>query len=304
MGVKFTTWLSASKLPCACAGTANIIICTIYGYTIQGQLTATVEATTCSGCSGYEYTVTYDSDDLPSGVESLATSAITGILCEGCVTDWVREEIQKGAINPDGWLDPFEEWVYDSATTISVPDGATLRYSKGDKIKLTQGGVLKYFYIVDVADDLLTILGGSDYTLLNADIEDNYYSHVASPVGFPQIFNWDPTYTGFSVDPELTCTFSLQGRRMALTVGISDGGVGGTSNSTQFKLTAPAPAADDANPHYVGAGQGHDAGGYEGGVFAEIVAGSNLVVLSLDGGATGWTNSGVKDATFQLGYDI
>jgi hypothetical protein len=83
----------------------------------------------------------------------------------------------------DGWLDPIETWTYASASTITVPSGAASKYSVGDKIKLTQTTV-KYFYVTAVADTLLTVTGGSDYTVANAAITSNYYSH-SNPVGFP-----------------------------------------------------------------------------------------------------------------------
>ena len=92
----------------------------------------------------------------------------------------------------DGWVNSDETWTYASTTTITVPSGATAKYQKGDKIKLTQTTV-KYFYIIGVADTVLTITGGSDYTLTDATITDNYYSKVENPQGFPNSFNYTPT---------------------------------------------------------------------------------------------------------------
>lgn len=84
----------------------------------------------------------------------------------------------------DGWKLAAETWAYASATTITVPSGAASKYSIGDKIKLTQTTV-KYFYITAVADTVLTVTGGTDYTVANATISANYYSKDQSPVGFP-----------------------------------------------------------------------------------------------------------------------
>lgn len=96
----------------------------------------------------------------------------------------------NGALSPffnllSGWAPANETWEYASATTITVPSGATSRYQKGDKIRLKQGGGYKYFYIVSVADKLLTVTGGSDYTVANAAITDNYYSKAMNPQGWP-----------------------------------------------------------------------------------------------------------------------
>ena len=98
----------------------------------------------------------------------------------------------------DGWVGANGTWTYASATTITVPSGATSIYSEGDKIKLTQTTV-KYFYVVGVADTLLTVTGGSDYTVADAAISSNYYSKVATPVGFPQWFNFTPVWTNLTI---------------------------------------------------------------------------------------------------------
>lgn len=102
----------------------------------------------------------------------------------------------------DGWTIANETWAYASATTITVPAGAASKYGKGDKIKLTQTTV-KYFYIVGVADTVLTVTGGTDYTVANAAISANYYSKIANPQGFPGFFNWTPTitYAAGTTDP-------------------------------------------------------------------------------------------------------
>ena len=95
----------------------------------------------------------------------------------------------------DGWTSANETWTYASASTITVPSGAVSKYAKGDKIKLTQTTV-KYFYIVGVADTVLTVTGGSDYTVADAAISANYYSHASSPIGFPGSFAYTPVMIG------------------------------------------------------------------------------------------------------------
>lgn len=104
-----------------------------------------------------------------------------------------RNQIDTNFIN--GWIDANETWTYASASTITVPTGAASRYAKGDKIKLTQTTV-KYFYVVGVADTVLTVTGGSDYTVANAAITANYYSHASSPIGFPVVLNFSSTVNG------------------------------------------------------------------------------------------------------------
>ena len=130
----------------------------------------------------------------------------------------------------DGWISANETWTYASASTITVPSGAASKYAIGDKIKLTQTTV-KYFYIVGVADTLLTIMGGNDYTLTNATISDNYYSHQQSPIGFHNILTYTPTYTPesgtYTSIRNLDRYFSLNGK-MVTVVCAFDGTCSGT----------------------------------------------------------------------------
>lgn len=116
-----------------------------------------------------------------------------------------------------GWIKVSGSWSYASATTINVPSGATSIYQKGDKIRIKQGGSYKYFTIVTVATSLLTVTGGTDYTVANAGITDMYYSKSASPIGFPDFFNYTPIWDANSgVNPAigngtLTGMFRVEG---------------------------------------------------------------------------------------------
>lgn len=91
MSTKLVTWISTNCLPCACKGTVNVIICTIFNQTVPGQI---IESSSTSGCeaSGWKYQIQYDSDDLPEGVTALATTDIAGVACEGCLTTWIEEQ--------------------------------------------------------------------------------------------------------------------------------------------------------------------------------------------------------------------
>lgn len=107
-------------------------------------------------------------------------------------------DLSVKASNFDGWVTVTDSWTYSSATTITVPSDATTKYSVGDKIRITNGG-LKYFYITAVAATTLTITGGTDYTLTNVAISAISYSKVVSPLNFPQWFNYTPTWTNLTV---------------------------------------------------------------------------------------------------------
>lgn len=93
----------------------------------------------------------------------------------------------------DGWWDANETWTYASGSgtnvgtfTIAGVDRTT-KYQAGDRIKFTQTTV-KYALITKVAyasDTTITIYLGTDYTIANAAISSNYFSHIKAPFGFP-----------------------------------------------------------------------------------------------------------------------
>ena len=111
----------------------------------------------------------------------------------------------------DGWIPVSDTWTYKTATTITVPSGAASIYKVGMGIRLTQSSTVKYFYIVKVENTLLTITGGSDYTLADATISAVSYTNTpATAIGFPNTFSYTPTvtYAGGSTDPtSITTTF-------------------------------------------------------------------------------------------------
>jgi len=143
-----------------------------------------------------------------------------------------------------GWSYANETWTYASATTITVPAGAVSKYKKGDKIKLTQTTV-KYFYIIGVADTLLTITGGSGYTLTNATISANYYSHNLNPIGFPAYFNYVPTPSGLTIgDGTMSAIFTVVDGIVNVAIQFN---LGSTSAVTgNITLSPPITAIKDA----------------------------------------------------------
>jgi len=89
-----------------------------------------------------------------------------------------------------GWIPVSDTWTYASATTITVPSGATNIYSVGDKFKLTANSVVLQGYIVKVENTKLTVVGDA---LTNYTFSNISYSKTATPQGFPHWFSWTPT---------------------------------------------------------------------------------------------------------------
>lgn len=136
----------------------------------------------------------------------------------------------------DGWQQSNETWTYASATTITVPTGAAFKYAVGDKIRFIQSGSTKFMYVTGVADTLLTVNGGTDYTVANASIGSPCYSKRVSPVGFPGWFNYTPTWTNLTTTSATQASkFSMDGHtvtyRLFLPWGASTSISGGVSVS-------------------------------------------------------------------------
>lgn len=203
---------------------------------------------------------------------------------------------------PDGWYSiPDAGWTYLTANTITVPAGALLRFAKGDKLKLTNPTV-KYLYVIDVADTVLTVQAGSDYAMSNNDITDVFVSKDLSPVGFPSSFNFNTTYSGFSVNPVQTRQIGLIGRKARVDVDTT--GSVGTSNATNYTMTTVIPAEAGGTAFKTGGHQGYDNGAYQQNIFASIPAGSSVITLLPLGASTPWTAAGDKSVNFFLEYYI
>jgi hypothetical protein len=156
---------------------------------------------------------------------------------------------QAGAIPSNGWIEVSDSWSYASANTITVPSDATNIYNKGFVLRLKQGGDYKYFYITGVASTLLTVTGGSNYTVANAAITDIAYSLARNAIGFPVTFNlaaptWDTTTidngTGGQQPTAGSQYFSVDGDKIELSVVL--GGSGAVKNGTASLIAFAIPA--------------------------------------------------------------
>jgi len=177
--------------------------------------------------TGVSGTAVLDEDDL-------ATDSNTQVATQQSIKAYV----DSSATAASGWTDPADTWTYASATTITVAAGAAAIYTKGDRIRLTQTTV-KYWVIAAVADTLLTIIETDDYTLANAAISANYYSHADKPVGFPSRFSWTTTYGGFSADPTGKIEYTVSGGRVFIEL-MSGANI---SNATTFTCIVPVAEA-------------------------------------------------------------
>jgi hypothetical protein len=105
MALQQVEWTSCIKLGCLNCLPADVILCITPGLVrahdceTEGQVTtfpwstilAQVVNYTKSGCR-YRYGISYDDSQLIDGA-LLAYVDILGVICEGCLTSWVREQV-------------------------------------------------------------------------------------------------------------------------------------------------------------------------------------------------------------------
>lgn len=146
----------------------------------------------------------------------------------------------------NGWITVDEIWAYASATTITVPTDATGRFQVGDKLRL-DNTTTKYFYVTGVAATVLTVTGGTDYTVANAAITNVFVSRDERPFGFPEYFNYTPTTSAsgsmtWSTSISIAyAKFAMKGKTVFVEASIS--GTTAGSASTELRFTLPITAA-------------------------------------------------------------
>lgn len=200
--------------------------------------------------------------------------------------------------NWDGWIESEDTWTYASATTFTISGvDRTAMFPKGTKLKLTQT-TAKYFYVVASAfstDTTITVTGGSDYSLANAAITSPYYSYASSPQGFPQWFNYIPTWTAEPTNPVLGSStlvgrFSLNGQICTVRFGltITTGGAF-SAGSGLYRWAIPIAAA--AGIGSFGIGKVFDAGTEDFAARVEILASGTYMLMAIPKTSLAVTNS-------------
>jgi len=154
----------------------------------------------------------------------------------------------------DGWVDDSADtWTYASFTagppavgTFTVRGDRTAELTVGTRIKLTQTTV-KYFVVsadpvFGGVNTTVTVTAGTDYTLANAAISNNFHSYMVTPQGYPGWFNCGVNAQGFSALTANVAQFAVNGRTCFVSPDIL-----GTSNATTFTWTAPLAAQGPVN---------------------------------------------------------
>lgn len=209
----------------------------------------------------------------------------------------------------DGWIPSGDSWAYASTSTITVPSGAASLYQKGDRIKFTQTTV-KYFVIVAVADTVLTLFGGTDYTVANAAISAISYSHKENPLGYPDWFACAaPTYTVSNIDDGAggqPTTNKCRARVSGKTAFVSLQGNGTkatTNNFFDFQMTTFPPILTSSynSRHCIG-GAHLNINSVESSVNVFFFGGDSHIYIVRDANMT--DNHTIADFSINVNYEI
>lgn len=203
----------------------------------------------------------------------------------------------------DGWyaIDTNETWTYSSVTgiqgTITVPSNALNRYQKGDKIRIVQGGVTKYFYIIAVTSTTITVTGGTDFTLTNVAISSIFISRIENPFGFPPSFAYTPATQSFTLgNGTLLGRFKLQSNlcyvQMALKFGSTSSlTVGQISFGSVPILASTVGSSDSSLNRQFFIGGYHDVGSNLYAVSSYIAGDGTTLTIPQLHGSSGITNN-------------
>lgn len=205
----------------------------------------------------------------------------------------------------DGWIPINIAPVYVSATSIRFENiNLSGAFPVGTKIKFTQTTV-KYFYVIKASysggHTVLTVTGGSDYTVANAAISGFAYAHGLAK-GFPEWFAYSvtagahvgslgthTTYGMFNIIKN-TCFFYTH-------VAITSNGTATVGIYLTYPLTPTA--AGYRREHFSGASYNSLSGGINFSVVGHIgFSAGNFSVYKYDGTHPGLNSSVVSISGF------
>jgi len=190
------------------------------------------------------------------------------------ITAKAADSAKLGGVNASdllsGWI-PASGWKIYQTNWVNNVTGAQTLYSVGDKIKFTEGGSTKYFYVVSApTPDSLKLVGDTTVGAAGTALTNIYYSHATSPVGFPQWFDYTPilTVSGGTAPTysEFVNRYCMVGKMVTVTghwYNTSGGTAGAGTNP--IITTLPITAAD--RDYFTGSGFMYQVGGLTTGIF-------------------------------------
>lgn len=177
----------------------------------------------------------------------------------------VKPSNLTASVPTDGWTSAGETWTYASASTFTISGDKTAKYLAGTRLKFTQTTV-KYFVVVSSSysapNTTVTVAVNTSYTIANAAISSNYYSYELSPAGYPDYYNFTPSWTNVTVgNGTVVARYSFDGKKVKGQVSLTYAAAAATTSITgQITMTPPITAKADFDYQAIGASGLVDAG--------------------------------------------
>jgi len=165
----------------------------------------------------------------------------------------VKPSNLTASVPTDGWTSAGETWSYASASTFTISGDKTAKYLAGTRLKFTQTTV-KYFVVVSSSysapNTTVTVAVNTSYTIANAAISSNYYSYEESPAGYPDYYNFTPTWTNISVgNGTVVARYSMDGKKVKGQVSLTYAAAAATTSITG-QITIALPIASSIVYNY------------------------------------------------------
>jgi hypothetical protein len=208
-----------------------------------------------------------------------------------------------------GWI-PASGWKIYQTNWVNNVTGAQTLYSVGDKIKLTNDGSTKYFYIISAPTSAsLKLVGDTTVGAAGTVLTNVYYSHASNPVGFPQWFDYTPILTVSGGTAPTYATFInryCQVGKLVVVTGQWYNASGGTAGAgaAEILVTLPVPPKNLDAVITGSAGYGNGGAYATGGIYI-FASSSKFAITKLDAGfLTGAAqNNAMRSVYFTFEYE-
>lgn len=165
-------------------------------------------------------------------------------------------------IPPDGWVEATETWTRTGNFTFTIVGNYLARYQKGTKVRYVDNAGFEYGIVASVSSGggltTVTLITNNDYAMAATTITSKSISSVENPEGWPDWFNYTPTY---SASGSMTYTDGAGGqptttyakyRVSSKTLEYKVAAVGTTGVAGSISLIASAPCAAVDSNQYAG----------------------------------------------------
>lgn len=124
----------------------------------------------------------------------------------------------------------------------------------GDRIRFKQGGSYKYFVVISISSNTITVFGGSDYAVTAASVTNLAMSRIPNPSGAPTMFNFDGDVTAlvggatYTAGDE-TFLFKLDGNICIIDAYVTGSDLAGFAS--QISMALPIEADVSTVPQFI-----------------------------------------------------